>query len=228
VLVLPLGTPPYARRPGTPTIWNVADATTADLFVVAADDGLWVADRADLEPITALDLTRPLADVTVREARRIGDVLAAERAWSAAHTTGSVLLASEQLGVAEWCLETTVEYVKTRYQFGRPIGSFQALKHRLARLWVEVTQSRAVARYAATCLADGDEDTRVAAALAQAFCGPVAVRAAEECVQMHGGIGFTWEHPAHLYLKRAKADAIAFGSPHRHREALGGLVDLTF
>jgi alkylation response protein AidB-like acyl-CoA dehydrogenase len=83
-----------------------------------------------------------------------------------------------------------------------------------------------VARYAATCLADDDPDLPVAAALAQAHCAPVAVRAAEECVQMHGGIGFTWEHPAHLYLKRAKADALAFGAPHLHRDALGTLLDL--
>jgi alkylation response protein AidB-like acyl-CoA dehydrogenase len=91
---------------------------------------------------------------------------------------------------------------------------------------VVLTQARAVARYAAGCLADGDPDLAVAVALAQAHCAPVAVRAAEECVQLHGGIGFTWEYPAHLYLKRAKADAIALGTPERHRAALAGLVDL--
>jgi alkylation response protein AidB-like acyl-CoA dehydrogenase len=119
-----------------------------------------------------------------------------------------------------------VEYVKTRRQFGRPVGSFQAVKHRLAQLWVQVTQARAVARYAATCLADGSPDTAVAASLAQAHCSQVAVRAAEECVQLHGGIGFTWEHPAHLYLKRAKSDAIALGTPAHHREVLADLLDL--
>ena len=103
------------------------------------------------------------------------------RTWEAALTAGAVILASEQLGVANWCLESTVDYVKTRYQFARPVGSFQAVKHRLAQLWVEVTQARAVARYAAGCLADGDPDVTVAASLAQAHCGPVAVRAAEEC-----------------------------------------------
>jgi alkylation response protein AidB-like acyl-CoA dehydrogenase len=136
------------------------------------------------------------------------------------------VLASEQLGVATWCLESTVDYVKTRYQFARPVGSFQAVKHRLAQLWVDVTQARAVARYAAGCLADADPDTAVAASLAQAHCGPVAVRAAEECVQLHGGIGFTWEHPAHWYLKRAKASAIALGTAAQHRATLGPLVDL--
>src|SRR5206468_2436749 len=147
-------------------------------------------------------------------------------AWRAALLAGAVLLAGEQVGVAQWCLDTTVEHLKTRYQFGRPVGSFQGLKHRLADLWVALTQARAVARYAAGCLASGDPDAPVAAALAQAHCGPVAVRAAEECVQMHGGIGFTWEHPAHLYLKRAKADAIALGTAERHRAALAALVDL--
>jgi alkylation response protein AidB-like acyl-CoA dehydrogenase len=144
----------------------------------------------------------------------------------AALTAGSVLLAAEQLGVAEWCLETTVAYVKERHQFGRPVGSFQAVKHRLAQLWVQVTQARAVARYAAGCLAAGDPDTTVAAHLAQAHCGPLAVRAAEECVQLHGGIGFTWEHPAHLYLKRAKTDAIALGTAAHHRASLARLQDL--
>ena len=141
-------------------------------------------------------------------------------------TAGAALLASEQLGVAEWCLDTTVAYLKERHQFARPIGSFQALKHRLADVWVDLTQVRAVARYAAACAADGDPDLPVAASLAQAFCSPAVVHAAEECVQLHGGIGFTWEHPAHLYLKRAKADAIGFGPADRHRAALAALVDL--
>ena len=175
--------------------------------------------------MVSLDPTRRLADVAFAgcPARLVAPV---GPAWSAALATGAALLASEQLGVAQWCLDTTVEYLKTRYQFGRPIGSFQGLKHRLAELWVVLTQARAVARYAAGCLADGDPDLRVAVALAQAHCAPVAVRAAEECVQMHGGIGFTWEYPAHLYLKRAKADAIALGTAERHRAALAGLVDL--
>ncbi len=111
-----------------------------------------------------------------------------------------------------------------RHQFGRPVGSFQALKHRLADLWV-VTQARAVARYAAGAWRPATA-TPVAAALAQAFCSPLAVQAAEECVQLHGGIGFTWEHPAHLFLKRAKADSVGFGTADRHRAALATLVDL--
>jgi alkylation response protein AidB-like acyl-CoA dehydrogenase len=120
----------------------------------------------------------------------------------------------------------TVAYVKERRQFARPVGSFQALKHRLADLWVGVTQARAAARYAAACLAAEDPDAPVAVAMAKSYCGDVAVRAAEECVQMHGGIGFTWEHPAHLYLKRAKSASVAAGTSDAHRAALSGLVDL--
>src|SRR5207253_3862287 len=107
--------------------------------------------------------------------RLLGD---AAPAVSRALTVGAGMLASEQLGVAEWCLETTVDYVKTRRQFARAVGSFQAVKHRLADVWVAVAQARAVARHAAWCLATDDPDTEVAVALAQAFCGPVAVKAA--------------------------------------------------
>ncbi len=133
---------------------------------------------------------------------------------------------SEQLGLAERCLEITVAYLKERHQFARPIGSFQALKHRAADLWVGVTQARAAARYAAACLAREDADTPVAVALAKAACSDIAVKAAQECVQLHGGIGFTWEHPAHLYLKRATSSLIGFGTAGYHRASLAGLVNL--
>jgi alkylation response protein AidB-like acyl-CoA dehydrogenase len=178
--------------------------------------------------MVSLDLTRPLCDLTLVgvTGRRVAAGPDGHRAAAAGLAAGAALLASEQLGLAQWCLDTTVEHVRTRHQFGRPVGSFQALRHRLADLWVELAQARAVARYAAACVAVDHPDTPVAAAVAQAFCGPVAVRAAEECVQLHGGIGFTWEHPAHLYLKRAKSAAIGFGTADRHRAALATLVDL--
>ena len=144
----------------------------------------------------------------------------------AALTAGAAVLAAEQVGLAQRCLDMTLAYVKERRQFARPIGSFQALKHRLADLWVAVSQARAASRYAAACLASGDPDAKVAVALAKAYCSEAAVHAAQECVQLHGGIGFTWEHPAHLYLKRAKADSVAFGTPGAHRAALAALVNL--
>jgi alkylation response protein AidB-like acyl-CoA dehydrogenase len=112
-----------------------------------------------------------------------------------------------------------------RKQFGRVVGGFQALKHRLADLYAEVESASAAARYAAAALAAG-EDVPIAVRVAAAYCSDVAVHAAEEAVQLHGGIGMTWEHPTHLYLKKAKADQIAFGTAGAHRAALAGIVDL--
>ncbi|HEY2520764.1 MAG TPA: acyl-CoA dehydrogenase family protein [Streptosporangiaceae bacterium] len=214
---------------------GVADALDADLLVVPADGvphGLYVvgAGTAGVRrtPVTSLDMTRPLCDLDFddAEARLIASGPAAGDAFQLGLIAGAAGLAAEQLGVAEKCLEMTVAYVKERRQFARPIGSFQALKHRLADLWVSITQARAAARYAAACLAGAGDDTPVAVALAKSTCGDVAVHAAEECVQMHGGIGFTWEHPAHLYLKRAKADSIGFGTSDQHRATLASLANL--
>ncbi|MCI0686227.1 MAG: acyl-CoA/acyl-ACP dehydrogenase [Sporichthyaceae bacterium] len=216
------------------SISSVADARSATVVLVPATDqdgpALYQVDatRVGIAPVLALDLTRPLADLNfdAATATRLASGDQAEEAIRVAVRTGAGLLASEQLGLAERCLEMTVEYLKSRYQFGRPVGSFQALKHRLADLWVAITQSRALARYAAACLATDHPDTDVAVSLAQAHCSATAVLAAEECVQLHGGIGFTWEHPAHLYLKRAKSSALTLGTPDRHRIALARLVDL--
>ena len=214
---------------------GVADALSADLLVVPADavpHGLYLVG-ADAEgvrrtPVISLDMTRQLCDIEFADApaRPVVPGAEANQALAAAASAGAAAIASEQLGMAEKCLEMTVAYVKERRQFSRPVGSFQGLKHRLADLWVGLTQARAVARYAAGCLADGDKDAPLAVALAKSYCGDLAVRAAEECVQMHGGIGFTWEHPAHLYLKRAKAASIAFGTSDAHRASLARLADL--
>ncbi|MFI5686899.1 acyl-CoA dehydrogenase family protein [Streptomyces sp. NPDC051636] len=206
---------------------GIADAAVADVLLVPADDGELYAVDADAVTVTpqvSLDLTRPVATVRLDGApgRRLG---AAEPAVRRALRAGAGLLASEQLGVADWALTETVRYLKERKQFNRPVGGFQSLKHRLAQLWLEVVNLRAAARNAADALATG-RDADVAVAVAQAYAAPVAVRAAEEAVQLHGGIGMTWEHPAHLYLKRAKADSIALGTAGAHREALAELVDL--
>ncbi|MEU8074316.1 acyl-CoA dehydrogenase family protein [Catellatospora citrea] len=214
------------------TVSSVADGLRARVLLMPAGGALFAveADAAGLTrtPVVSLDETRPLCDLAMwnAPARLLAAGDRAAAALDAALVAGAALLASEQLGLAQWCLDTTVEHLKTRYQFGRPVGSFQALKHRLADLWVELVQARAVARHAAASVAQGDPDARLAAALAQAHCGPVAVRAAEECVQMHGGIGFTWEHPAHLYLKRAKSAAVAYGTAAHHRAALATLANL--
>ncbi|GFG76391.1 acyl-CoA dehydrogenase family protein [Mycobacterium botniense] len=242
-LVVPLSTAPGDVVGGvsagdtglTGQVSNVAGATTADVLVVPAvgSDGLQLhtvprsAAGVDVSPVLALDMTRPLAHVRFSAAAssRV-DTGSAGTAVTAALETGAALLASEQLGVAQWCFDTTLGYVKQRKQFGRAIGSYQAIKHRLADLWLEVGSAATAARYAADTCARGDEDATIAAALAQAYCSDAAVHVAEECIQLHGGIGMTWEYPAHLYLKRAKSDQLAFGTGYRHRARLAELVDL--
>ncbi|MGE5134623.1 MAG: acyl-CoA dehydrogenase family protein [Gemmatimonadota bacterium] len=217
------------------TVSGVADALPAGVLLVPGDGvpfGLYAvgADSAGVTvtAVSSLDQTRQLADLAFDGVvgRAVATGEAAAHAVSTALTAGAAMLASEQLGVAERCLEMTVAYVKERHQFGRPVGSFQALKHRLAEVWVGVAQARAAARYAAACLAEGHPDTALAVALAKSVCGDVAVQAAQECVQLHGGIGFTWEHPAHMLLKRAKSGTLALGTPDRHRAVLATLADL--
>ncbi|ADI04836.1 acyl-CoA dehydrogenase [Streptomyces bingchenggensis BCW-1] len=256
-LALPLSTAPGGAPPATVTagadgalsgrIGGVAGAVGADVLLVPAEGpdgyGLYAVDidapgitgggggvtgGVTVEPLTSLDLTRPLAALHFAQApaRRLAGPDRARAAVGRALMAGAGLLASEQLGLAEWCLAETVRHTKERHQFGRPIGSFQALKHRMARLWLGLVSARAAARHAADALAADSLEVPIAVAVAQSYCARVAVHAAEECVQLHGGIGMTWEHPAHLYLKRAKSDEIALGTPGRHREALAGLVDL--
>ncbi|MGW5780563.1 acyl-CoA dehydrogenase family protein [Streptomyces sp. NPDC003863] len=230
VLVVPLSTAPGVEpRPG-PTVAGVADAVVADVLLVPRADGLYAvpAGEATVEPQTPLDLTRPLARVTTEpgSGTRLADGDAARAAVRRGLLAGAGLLASEQLGLAEWCLEETVRYTRERHQFNRPVGSFQALKHRMAQLWLDLVGARAVARAAADALATGSPDAPLTVAVAQAYCSRTAVRAAEECVQLHGGIGMTWEHPAHLALKRAKSDQIALGSTGRHQDVIADLMDL--
>jgi alkylation response protein AidB-like acyl-CoA dehydrogenase len=217
------------------TIRSVADALPADVLLVPAQgvpNGLYLVEAAaagvHLSPVTSLDMTRQLCDISLdgAPARSLAVGAAAAAAVEAGLVAGAVILAAEQLGLAQRCLDMTIAYVKERRQFARQIGSFQGLKHRLADLWATIAQARAASRYAAACLAAGDPDTPVALALAKSACCEASVTAAQECVQMHGGIGFTWEHPAHLYLKRAKAASVAFGTPGAHRAALADLVNL--
>ncbi|NUW36409.1 acyl-CoA/acyl-ACP dehydrogenase [Nonomuraea sp. SMC257] len=241
-LVVPFAASPYRPWPSrggvteagerlSGSVAGVAGADVADVLVVPVPgpDGtavLYSVDReaAAVEAAPSLDLTRPVATVTLdgAPAARLGVVDLAE-----VLRLGAGLLASEQLGVAEWCLETTLAYVKERRQFARPVGSFQAVKHRLADLWLDVVRARAAARAAASGGASGEDGPDpVAVAVAQAWNGGVAVHVAEEALQLHGGIGMTWEHPVHLFLKRAKADEIALGTPGDHREALASLADV--
>ncbi|BBY21428.1 acyl-CoA dehydrogenase family protein [Mycobacterium stomatepiae] len=204
-LVVPLSTAPGDPIAGvssdadglTGAVSSVAGAAEADVLVVpvAGADGLELhtisTDAAGVEvsPLLALDMTRSLANIQFSAASSTVIGPGADAAVAAALETGAALLASEQLGLAQWCLETTLAYAKQRKQFGRAIGSYQAIKHRLADLWFEVGSATAAARYAADTSAREDPDASIAAAVAQAYCSGIAVHAAEECVQLHGGIG---------------------------------------
>jgi alkylation response protein AidB-like acyl-CoA dehydrogenase len=219
----------------TGTVTGVADALPAGVLIVPADSvpyalyAVRVSDGVGKRPLVSLDMTRQLCELRFDQAsaRQIASGPAAEQAMAAALLAGAGMLASEQFGLAEVCLNTTVAYVRERHQFARPVGGFQAIKHRLADLWVAVTQCRASARYAADWLAAGfGPETTLAVALAKASCSDTALKAAQEMIQLHGGIGFTWEHPAHLYLKRAKADSLALGTADAHRASLDVLADL--
>jgi alkylation response protein AidB-like acyl-CoA dehydrogenase len=247
-LAVPLSTAPAAAWPSAVTlhgdgggdrlrgtVTSVADGELTDVVVVpAVRDGvpvLALAGEAEARPRPSLDQTRRLADLRFDDvpATVVAEGEEAVGAVRAALLTGAGLLASEQLGLASWCLDETVAYLKVRRQFGRPVGSFQALKHRLADVWLEGTSLRAAARYAADRLARAaatQPETELAVAVAQAYASDVAVHAAEEALQLHGGIGMTWEHPVHLRLKRAKADQLAFGTAGRHRARIAALVDL--
>ncbi|QRY63942.1 acyl-CoA/acyl-ACP dehydrogenase [Gordonia sp. PDNC005] len=239
-LAVPLSADPYSTVPAvevgegglTGTVRSVAGAEAATVLIVPGSDGaLYAVDRTDavVASVVSLDMTRPVSDVTFDAApgRRITDD--ADSAARAGLRLGAALLASEQAGVARWCVTETVGYLQQRRQFGRVVGGFQAIKHRLADLYADTEQASAIARAAAVTATDlgvDHEEAALMSAVAAAYNGDHAVRAAEEAVQLHGGIGMTWEHPAHLYLKRAKADQIAFGTPGRHRAALADLADV--
>jgi alkylation response protein AidB-like acyl-CoA dehydrogenase len=216
-------------------IGAVADALPAGILLVPADGvpgALYLVEAAGPGvhriPLRSLDMTRQLAEITLDDAsaRSVAVGAAAETAVADGLRTGAAILAAEQLGVAQHCLDLTVAYVRERRQSGRPAGSFQAVKHRLADLWTEITLARAASRYAAACLAAGDGDAPVAVALAKSACCTAAVNAARECVQLTGGLGFTGEHQARLYLKRARAASVLLGTPGEHRAGLAVLADL--
>ncbi|HEX9335318.1 MAG TPA: acyl-CoA dehydrogenase family protein [Pseudonocardiaceae bacterium] len=187
----------------------VLDGDLADILLVATSDGLFEVpvDQPGVHrtAVTTMDQTRRLATVELVNAtgRRIGTAAAAATAFDAAR----VVLAAEQVGAAAECLRRTVAYSKQRVQFGRPIGGFQALQHRMADVYVAVETARAAVRAAA----EADDPTR--AAVASVYCGEVFQLAAAEMIQLHGGIAITWEHDAHLFLKRAHGSAHLFPTP---------------
>jgi alkylation response protein AidB-like acyl-CoA dehydrogenase len=178
-----------------------------------------------VEPSAPLDPTRRQAVVRLDAvaARRVGDAVASARAVDVLR----VGLAVEAVGVARRCLEMTVEHLKTRVQFDRPIGAFQALQHRAADLLVLLESATSTAYYAAWAVAASPEELPVVAPLAKAVCADAAWRVAAETIQMHGGIGFTWEHDAHLYFKRATTTRLLLGDAVEQRRLVArraGLV----
>ena len=179
-------------------------------------------------PLTGVDLTRKLHCVRFSDspARLVGEPGSGAASFAAALETGGVAMLGEQAGGAHHTMQMAVEYARTRFQFGRAIGSFQAVKHMCADMLLEAESAISAARHVAAAYDaaddaayDADDDNRAAdLALAQAYCADAYVTVAATGIQVHGGIGFTWEHPAHLYLRRARTDAQLLGDPAWHRE----------
>ncbi|GGN44157.1 acyl-CoA dehydrogenase family protein [Streptomyces fuscichromogenes] len=215
---------------------RVTDGYAAGLLLTVARTekglSLFAVDPEAVErrPLPALDPTRKLARVHFDRtpARLIGAEGAAEGAVARVLDLGAVALAAEQAGGAERCLELSVEYAKTREQFGRPIGAFQAIKHKCAELLYEVESAKAAAQDAARLwsAAAAASEQGLAASVARAYCSETYVHAAAETIQIHGGIGYTWEHDAHLYLRRAKSSALLLGSTSWHLERVAADIGL--
>ncbi|WP_119422853.1 acyl-CoA dehydrogenase family protein [Desertibaculum subflavum] len=213
----------------------VLDGCAADLIVVAArkpgtngDDGLSLfavpSDAKELErkPLQVLDPTRKLARLTFNgvEAELIGEEGKAAAAFARTLTLATVYLASEMVGGAERLREDALAYAKMRMQFGRPIAAFQSMKHKQADMLVEVELAKSAAYYAAAAAAEGDDDLPALASLAKAAASDAYMQTAIHAIQIHGGIGFTFDNDTHLWFKRAKASEVFLGDAHHHRELM--------
>ncbi len=199
----------------------VPDADSAEVIVLIASDGatsVVEASAAEIEPYETMDRTRRFARVRADGGEPLaGDCFPAGDRIATA-------LAAETVGVAQKALEMAVEYARDRKQFGRAIGSYQAVSHRCAQMLLEVEGSRSAAYYAGWC-ADSEPDSLPAAAsMAKAYSSDAGWRVCGSSLQVHGGIGFTWEHDLHFFLKRAKTNAMLYGSASEHRERLAGLT----
>ena len=214
----------------------VLDGHIAGLLIVAARTDAGVSlfavdgDAAGLTrtQLPTMDQTRRQAKIELSAApgRLIGTDGQGWATLSAMLERAAVGLAAEQVGGAELAMEMAVEYAKDRKQFGRPIGSFQAIKHKCADMLLEVESAKSAAYYAAWCAAQSNDELPAMASLAKSYCSEAFFRAASENIQIHGGIGFTWEHPAHLYFKRAKSSELLFGNPTYHRALLADQIGL--
>jgi alkylation response protein AidB-like acyl-CoA dehydrogenase len=208
----------------------VVDGHAADLVLVAARTAAGVSVFAvergapgfTASALSTMDQTRKQARLTFDDtpARLVGSDGGGWPVIAKALDLAAVALAAEQVGGAQKVMDTAVEYAKVRVQFGRPIGSFQAIKHKCADMLVDVESAKSAAYHAGWAAAKDSQELPLAASLAKSCCSEAYVRAAAENIQIHGGIGFTWEHPAHLYFKRAKSSELMFGDPTYHRELL--------
>ncbi|MDQ1417273.1 MAG: hypothetical protein QOF81_2886 [Acidimicrobiaceae bacterium] len=214
----------------------VLDGHTADVVLVVArtDAGVSLflvdgdAPGLGRTAMPTMDQTRKQARLVFSSvpARLVGTEGVGWPAVSRALDLAAVALAAEQVGGAQRVLEMSVEYAKVRVQFGRPIGSFQAVKHKCADMLLAVESAKSAAYYAAWTAADDDEELPVMASLAKAFCSEAYFKAAADNIQIHGGVGFTWDHPAHLYFKRAKSSELILGDPAYHRELLAQRIGI--
>jgi alkylation response protein AidB-like acyl-CoA dehydrogenase len=214
----------------------VLDGHTANVILVAARTGKGVSlfqvagDAAGLTrtPLATMDQTRKQAKLEFNDvdAKPIGTEGEGWDVLQKVLDLAVVALAAEQVGGAQFVLEMAVQYAKDRVQFGRPIGSFQAIKHKCADMLLEVESAKSAAYYAGWCASELNDELPSVASLAKAYCSEAYFHAAAENIQIHGGIGFTWEHPAHLYFKRAKSSELLFGDPTYHRELLAQRIGI--
>lgn len=216
----------------TGEVAHVLDAAGARLFVVVARTGdteaVYVVEPdgggVTVTPTAATDQVRRFGRVefAATPAARIGDADLADRLLDLA----AVAVSAEQIGGAQAALSTALDYARVRTQFGRPIGSFQAVKHLCADLFLAIESGKAITRRAAREIATGGPETTVLASIAKAWCSDTYVAAAGDNLQIHGGVGFTWEHSAHLHLRRAKTDELLFGDARHHRARLADLLGI--
>jgi acyl-CoA dehydrogenase len=199
-------------------------AGSADTLVVAAQDGLYLVDPslATITPHAALDRTTRLASVSLTGVP--GERLEGGKPLAELVDRAAVLVANDLAGIARKALTDTVEYDKTRVQFGKPVGSFQAIKHDLADLHLAITMAEHAAYYAAHAYDLDAPGKQLAASIAKAKAGDTAGTAVSAMIQYHGGIGYTWEHDSHFYLKRAKRLQYQYGDASQHRERIASLV----
>ncbi|MBV8296031.1 MAG: acyl-CoA dehydrogenase, partial [Acidimicrobiia bacterium] len=214
----------------------VLDGHTANLIIVAAKTGDSVslftvagdAEGLTRTPLATMDQTRKQArlEFSGTPAKLLGTEGEGWPVLSRVLDLAAVALAAEQVGGAQRCLDMSVDYAKVRVQFGRPIGSFQAIKHKCADMLLEVESAKSAAYYAGWAAAELNDELPTVASLAKAYCSDAYFHAAAENIQIHGGIGFTWEHDAHLYFKRAKSSQLLLGDPTYHRELLAQRIGI--